>query len=210
VETPLKGRQAEARRNDSAILEAARSVFASKGSGASVADVATAASVGVASLYRRFETKEALLEHLCLVSLQQQVEAADRAKTIGDPWSGFSGFVSECVELRIGAFAVAAGTFDVTPHLEEAALTAHKRTEALVRRAQRSNRLRADVSARDVLDLIEVFSRRQPEARYERPLAIALDGLRARGRTVLPSSPPRWDDDQSRWLRPTRIRGAQR
>jgi AcrR family transcriptional regulator len=204
VEASLKGRQAEARRNDSAILGAARIVFASGGSGASVADVAAAASVGVASLYRRFPTKQALLKHLCLVSLQQQVEAAGRAKTAGDPWSGFAGFVSECVELRIGAFAAAAGTFDVTSQLEQAARTAHKRIEELVRRAQRSNRVRADVSARDVQDLIELFSRRQPYARYERPLAIALDGLRARGRTVLPGSPPRWNDDQSRWIRPAR------
>src|SRR5882757_10663567 len=96
-----RGRQAEARRNDRAVLDAAREVFAVHGPGASVAQVAAEAGVGIGSLYRRYPTKEALLQHLCQASMDQQVAAAEEALARGtDPtgsWEALTGFVRECV-----------------------------------------------------------------------------------------------------------------
>src|SRR5216683_12372 len=82
-----RGRQAEARRNDQAVLDAARLVFAVHGPDAAVSAVASAAGVGMGSLYRRYTSKEHLLQQLCLDSLAQQIAAAEAALAGGDaPW----------------------------------------------------------------------------------------------------------------------------
>src|SRR3981081_2261838 len=92
-----RGRQAGPRRTDRAVLDAAREVFAVHGPDASVAQVAARAGVGMGSLYRRYPTKEALLQHLCRASMDQQVAAAEEALQGGrDPWEALADFVREC------------------------------------------------------------------------------------------------------------------
>ena len=59
----LPGRRGQARRNDTLILEAARTVFLSDPK-APVAAVAEQASVGISALYRRYPSKEDLLRRL--------------------------------------------------------------------------------------------------------------------------------------------------
>jgi TetR/AcrR family transcriptional regulator, mexCD-oprJ operon repressor len=58
-----------------AIVAAAAEVFARDGSGASMADVAAAAGVGRATVYRYFPTRQALLERLAAVAV---ADAGDR------------------------------------------------------------------------------------------------------------------------------------
>jgi AcrR family transcriptional regulator len=57
---PLRGRRAEAARNDQRILDAAREVFVAD-PGAPIAAVAKRAGVGIGALYRRYASKEELL-----------------------------------------------------------------------------------------------------------------------------------------------------
>ncbi|MFI2103986.1 TetR/AcrR family transcriptional regulator [Isoptericola sp. NPDC019693] len=78
---PLPGRLREARANDTAVLAAAREVFAAQGHGASMADVARHAGVGVGSVYRRYPTKEALVEALHVQAVR---EAARLATEVAD------------------------------------------------------------------------------------------------------------------------------
>ncbi|HZM32047.1 MAG TPA: helix-turn-helix domain-containing protein, partial [Acidimicrobiales bacterium] len=59
VDGALSGRRAEARRNDEAILAAARAVFVADPD-APVSAVVDRAGVNVSSLYRRFASKEDL------------------------------------------------------------------------------------------------------------------------------------------------------
>ncbi|HUN34759.1 MAG TPA: helix-turn-helix domain-containing protein [Trebonia sp.] len=63
-DTPGPGRRlrADARRNEDRLLQAAAEAFATEGAGASVKDIARAAGVGVGTLYRRFPSKELLIE----------------------------------------------------------------------------------------------------------------------------------------------------
>jgi AcrR family transcriptional regulator len=99
-----RGRQAEARRNDDAVQDAARAVFAIHGPDAPVSAVAAAAGVGMGTLYRRYASKDVLLQHLCQASMDQQIDAArielDRR---GEPWEALSGFIKACVSFRSGA-----------------------------------------------------------------------------------------------------------
>lgn len=60
--TPHRRLRADAQRNEDRLLEAAAAAFSSVGANASVKDIARAAGVGVGTLYRRFPSKELLIE----------------------------------------------------------------------------------------------------------------------------------------------------
>lgn len=69
--------RADARRNEDRLLEAAAEVFAEEGPGASVKDVARRAGVGVGTLYRRFPSKELLIEAVYRHEVQRLCAAAE-------------------------------------------------------------------------------------------------------------------------------------
>ena len=209
------GRQAEARRNDLVVLEAARDVFTARGAGAPVSAVAERAGVGMGTLYRRYGSKTELLQRLCVLAMDQAVAAADEALGASDAWDGLSGYVRACVELRSGALAALAGQIETTEEMLSTARRSMARLDEIVARAHRDGRLRPDVTAQDISWLIEQFSRRSPdrldpdEERNVRArlVAIALDGLRARpGQTppggTLPGRPPSRARYVHRWSRP--------
>jgi AcrR family transcriptional regulator len=198
-----RGRQAEARRNDRALLDAARRVFAVYGPGATVRDVAAEAGIGMGSLYRRYAGKEVLLQQLCRDSLAQQIAAAEHALGSGmDPWSALACFIRACVSFRAGAFSAIAGTIPVTPEMQSTAQHAHELLERLVSRAQQAGAVRQDAGSVDIHRLIELFSRRgTDDDGYQRLLALALDGLRAVDREPLPGSPPTWQAHARCWTR---------
>jgi AcrR family transcriptional regulator len=54
--------RADAQRNEDRLLEAAAAAFSSDGANASVKDIARTAGVGIGTLYRRFPSKELLIE----------------------------------------------------------------------------------------------------------------------------------------------------
>ena len=204
------GRQAEARRNDLVVLEAARDVFAAQGADAPVSAVAERAGVGMGTLYRRYGSKTELLQRLCVLAMNQALTVADDALAASDPWDGLCGYIRACVELRSGALAALAGQIETTAEMRRTARQGMARLAEIVARAHAGGRLRADVTALDVSWLIEQFSRRPPdwlepfdpdEERNVRSrlLAIALDGLRAHPGHVLPGRPPSRSRYMNRW-----------
>jgi AcrR family transcriptional regulator len=202
-----RGRQAEAARNDRLVLEAARHVFTTQGSDAPVAAVAQHAGVGMGSLYRRYGSKEQLLQRLCVLAMEQSIEAAETALESDDPWSGLATYITTCVGFGAGAFAPVAGTIDTTAEMWDTATRAGRLAEKLVERAHSAGVLRADVTALDISLLIEQLGRRavtptaDDDVARRRLLTIALDGLRARGAEPLPGPPPSWQHYQARWQR---------
>ena len=213
----VHGRQAEARRNDLAVLDAARDVFAAQGADAPISAVAERAGVGMGTLYRRYGSKAELLQRLCVMAMEQAIEAADDALEAGDPWTGLCGYIRACVEMRSGALASLAGQIETTAEMRSTAQRSMTRMREVADRAHRAGSLRADVSALDIAWLIEQFGRRAPDLVHQedpdlvhqeeernvrsRLLAIALDGLRAPAATPLPGrapSPARYTD---RWSR---------
>jgi AcrR family transcriptional regulator len=209
----VRGRQAEARRNDLVVLDAARDVFTAQGAAAPISAVAERAGVGMGTLYRRYGSKTELLQRLCVLAMEQTLAAADEALQAGDPWTGLAGYVLACVELRSGALASLAGQIETTAKMLGTARQSMARTEDIVARAQRDGSLRADVTALDITWLIEQFSRRPPdpvdpdEERNVRArlLAIALDGLRADLGNTLPGRPPSRTQYVNRWSHRPRV-----
>ena len=113
----VHGRQAEARRNDLVVLEAARDVFTAQGADAPVSAVAKHAGVGMGTLYRRYGSKTELLQRLCVLAMDQALAAADDALAASDPWDGLCGYIRTCVELRSGALASLAGQIETTAEM---------------------------------------------------------------------------------------------
>src|SRR5580700_3347985 len=71
--------RSDAAKNRERLLVAAGQVFEQKGLEASVADVARVAGVGMGTLYRRFPSKEALIEALVSEVLEATIEMACEA-----------------------------------------------------------------------------------------------------------------------------------
>jgi AcrR family transcriptional regulator len=205
----VRGRQVEARRNDLVVLAAARDVFAAHGANAPIAAVAERAGVGMGTLYRRYGSKTELLQRLCLLAMDQVLEAAQEALAADDAWTGLTGYIRACVQLRSGALAALAGQIDTTAEMHRTARLGMRLRDDIVKRAQDDGSLRADITGLDVAWLIEQFSRPAPDSIdpgeqanvRARLLAIALDGLRAAAREPLPGRPPSRAHYTNRWSR---------
>src|SRR5947209_16906160 len=86
ISTPLSGRRAQAARNDQRILDAARAVFTADPE-APISAVAERAEVGIGALYRRYRSKDELLQQLASDGLRRYISvAADALAAHGDPW----------------------------------------------------------------------------------------------------------------------------
>ncbi|MGE9348172.1 TetR/AcrR family transcriptional regulator [Isoptericola variabilis] len=191
---PLPGRQREARANDTAVLAAAREVFAAQGHGASMADVARHAGVGVGSVYRRYPTKEALVEALHVQAVREAARlATEVAEEHGSDATADDGAVGTFLARQItGATGpllrppgaggplpadLAAATRDLRVGLER--LIAYDRAEGL---------LPAGFTTADVMQLLLhlrpalPFPRAEADALHLRYLRLVLAGLRAGAR----------------------------
>src|SRR4051812_44240595 len=145
--------RSDAERNRQRILAAAAEVFAERGLGVSLDDIAAAAGVGVGTVYRRFPDKDALIEALLEEKVRGIQELATSSLEIEDPWEAFERFMRGACRLQ----AEDRG-------LKEALLSAdrgHERLAAardtiapvatkLLRRAQESGELREDLSQFDI------------------------------------------------------------
>ncbi|WP_369200013.1 TetR/AcrR family transcriptional regulator [Streptomyces sp. PU-14G] len=143
----------DARRNRERVLVAARAVFAERGIDAPMAAVARRAGVGVATLYRRFPTRDALVRAAFARQREICAQALSEALADPDPWRGFQRLVVTACEVQreergfSAAFAAAFpdGTEDVQS-LDQA----ERDLMALVRRAQAAGALRADFRPSDL------------------------------------------------------------
>jgi AcrR family transcriptional regulator len=203
----LSGRKAEAARNDRAILDAAREVFLRE-PGAPISAVAHEAGVGVGALYRRYASKEVLLQTLCADGLRQFVAIAAGALAADvAPAAAFTQFIEGIIDSDVHALTAAlAGTFTPTEELHALAARAGELGERVFGRAQAAGALRADLRATDLPMLFEQITAirlggppRTAELR-RRYLALLLDALRPDSAAApLPGSPPSDAELAQRW-----------
>jgi len=200
---PTSGRRAQAARNDTAILEAARAVYAAD-PGAPIASVATRAGVGISALYRRYPSKTELLRKLCGDGLKEYIAAAEAALADdGDAWKVFRRFMMHVVEADAHTLtARLAVTLEKSSEaLWRDATKAQDLGERVFKRGQKAGVVRTDAVAEDMANVFEQLSAiRGPNAKRtaqlrKRYLTLQLDGLRPRKKSQpLPGPPPRWED----------------
>lgn len=178
----------DAQANRERILLAAREAFASRGLDVGVEEIAQRAGVGMGTLYRRFPTKDALVDAIFEERLDELGRAADRALADEDPWRGLSGLLERTVALQ----AEDRGFADVlAARMRDERLTAPVRAriapqlERLVERAREDGSLRPDATYEDVAVLLWSSGRVADAthdvapAYWRRHLGLILDALRA-------------------------------
>jgi AcrR family transcriptional regulator len=204
---PRGGRQAQAARNDGAILAAARAVFVAEPD-APIGAVAREAGVGISALYRRYPSKEALLATLCLDGLRQFVAIAEAAREVTDPWQAFVDLLRGVVDADVHSLTVyLAGRFTPTPEHRAQAVRAGVLAGEILRRAQESGAVRADIGDTDLPMIYEQLAAirlgdagrvRDLRRRY---LGVHLAGLRAATAGPLSGEAPDQAELGARWNR---------
>ncbi|GAA0620568.1 TetR/AcrR family transcriptional regulator [Kutzneria viridogrisea] len=199
-------RQAEARRNDTLVFDAARAVLAELGPDASMAAIARRAGVGVASLYRRYASKDELVQQLCIHAMEQLVELAQQAvEQPGDAWAAFTGFMRDCAEAGSGELLQLAGVFPATDEQLATSDRLAEVLEALLDRAIASGAMRAGITPGDLylifaqLRVRGVGSAERSALLQRRYLELMLDGLRATGHQQPPGPAPSWLEVKRCW-----------
>jgi AcrR family transcriptional regulator len=196
-ERPLR---ADAARNREKILAAASLVFAERGLDATLDDIAEAADVGVATVYRRFPDKDALVLALFEDAIDELAALAARAVASENSWEGFVSFLEVMLERQCdnrGLRDVFAGSPYAQERMEAAKQRIGPAFSALVARAQADGYLRGDVTVADILAIEMMISslggaKGDDVELWRRYLAIALDGLVVRRESTrdLAPSPP--------------------
>lgn len=100
MDTPARRRapRSDGRRNRTLILHAAARAFATDGAEASLNAVARDAGVGIATLFRHFPTREALVEAIYLDSLQALCAAADSLAAEHDALSAIRAWTAKFLD----------------------------------------------------------------------------------------------------------------
>jgi AcrR family transcriptional regulator len=193
-----RGLRADAARNRAAILAVARDVFAEQGLEAPLEVIAARAGVGIATLYRRFPTREKLVAAALVEKIAQYAQAAEQALEVKDPWAGFAGFVQRICELQAcdrGLGDLLSMTLSAGEQVEQLRRTANDNVITLIERAKASGTLRDDFAGEDLLLLLiataavmQVTRADAPDA-WRRFVALALDAFGCQDSPGLPEAP---------------------
>jgi AcrR family transcriptional regulator len=180
--------RADARANRDRIRDAARALFAERGLDVPMREVARRAGVGPATLYRRFPTRQALVDDVFADELRTCRRIVADGCADPDPWRGFASVVDGLTVLNarnqgfVDAFLAAHRDAPVFAE-HRAALLRELRT--LASRAQRAGQLRRDVTVDDLVLVLLAgrgLSATSPAARTaaaHRFAALTLDAFRA-------------------------------
>lgn len=198
----------DAERNRAALLTAAREIFAKKGLDAPLEEIANRAGVGIATLYRRFPTRDQLVAAALIDRIAVYAELAEKALAEEDPWEGFVGFVKQICELQAddrGLSDLLCMTMPGGVRVEELRRIANGRVTGLIKLAKAAGTLRESFVSEDLALLlmghaavVQATASEAPNA-SSRFVALMLEGFRTRDGSNLP--PPPTSKEMSRAMR---------
>ena len=195
--------RADAARNRDAIVAAASELFTARGADIPLEEVAREAGVGIGTLYRRFPTRDRLVEAVFEQKMKRYAERvafeADRAKT--DAWGAFSTYVMFILEQQADDQAFSEVT--IAPLTGSAVFaeyhdSALRSSLLLVHRAKRAGAVRPDFEHNDLGLLLLANAGLVKSARISAPDAwrrfgaYMLDAFRHRGDQPLPRLANEW------------------
>jgi len=184
IDRPLR-RDAELNRQR--IIEAAREVYAERGLTATFDDIAHRAGVGIGTVYRRFPTKEALLEVVLEERLEEHARVAEKALRAPTAWAGLTRFLRDAAEMHAADRGLRDVALGAEIDLRQFARMRDRVVpvlEQLIERGQAEGTLRPDVTVEDLPLLMMMISEVANHSHtirpdiYRRYLQLLLDGLR--------------------------------
>ncbi|MFC4563388.1 TetR/AcrR family transcriptional regulator [Nocardiopsis mangrovi] len=187
--------RADAARNSEKILRAAREVYADSGPDAMLDDIARRAGVGIATLYRRFPNKEALVRAALEQSITGRLAPAiEQALADNDPRRGLSTLMDATLALVAGERNTIAAAENSGALTAEIAAPFLDSLVELTRRGQDSGLIRSDVLPEDMHRIMGMltgvlWSTDPGSGGWSRYVTLIMDALSPEGATPLPRAP---------------------
>jgi AcrR family transcriptional regulator len=195
--------RSDAERNRALVVEAAAQAFAEEGLDVGMAEIARRAGVGNATVFRRFSSKDALIEAIVDAKIAELLHAAARAAEIDDPWDALVDLLetTAALQARDRGFFQATEEFVLRhPDLLRRHRPIVEAIDPLLARAQATGAMREDVTTLDLLGLVKGSVACLPPSRnlrddgWRRYLSIVLDALRPAAATPLPAPPLTYEE----------------
>jgi AcrR family transcriptional regulator len=179
-------RRADARRNVDALIEAARTVFATSGVDAPAKEITDLAGVGVGTLYRHFPQRSDLVKAVVESGIDAVADAGPALSAAHEPAEALTQWISRFTELLATKRGLASALHSGDPAFSGLPAYFLRRLgptlAALLDAAVADGTIRDDISAGDLLDALTQLSQpvpgRGPE-HNQRVVAIFVDGLRS-------------------------------
>lgn len=175
----------DALRNDAIVINAARAVFAEQGPQASMEAIASRAGLGVGTIYRRFAGKDALLDAIARLFVEELDQAAATALEDPDPAAGLEWFLDFVGTFTAEKRRYAASLTDRVPSDDDVSARTADRVRQLTQKAVEAGYLAQGVTGDDIKALIVAIrgvvaaSPDGDDGPWRRFVRIHLTGLRA-------------------------------
>ena len=163
-----------------------------------MASVAREAGVGIATLFRRFPTKEELVAAVFADRMDAYAGVVTEALDDPDPWHGLVGIIESVCAMQAADYGFAdvlTMTFPTAKALEERRLQAYHSVVQLIERAKAAGRLREDFTPEDLVlaymanaGVVNATGEDAPDA-WRRVVALLIQSFEAPARGPLPDSP---------------------
>jgi AcrR family transcriptional regulator len=201
-ERPLRR---DAERNRQRILDTAGQLFAERGLGVSLDEIARHAGVGVGTVYRRFPDKDQLIDALFEARIDEILAVATSSLEMSDPWEALVHFLVRSMELQVEDRALKEllhSTTEAHARVERGRRQIQPVVEAILVRAQQAGVVREDLAITDLpllqhaIGEVADYTREVSPEAWRRIMLIALDGLRPDRRRPSPMPVPPLDNEQ--------------
>jgi AcrR family transcriptional regulator len=180
--------RADAERNRVRLLEAAKAIFAEKGSAASLDGIARAAGLGAGTLYRHFPTRDALIAAAYRSESQQLAAAANRLSETYPPLTALREWLRSFVDYiatKRGMSELLNSMAGGTSELYSASTAETQRSIGmLVDKAVESGDIVLEIDPLDLLralaSVVNTSSAAEPQHAAKRLIDILIAGIRTR------------------------------
>jgi AcrR family transcriptional regulator len=158
---PPRRQRADAKRNVTALLEAAKAVFASSGVDAPAKEFTDLAGLGVGTLYRHFPRRSDLIVAVLQHEIDECVAAAEQLTTALGPWEALTTWIERFMDFLGTKGGLASALHSGDPAYDDLPQRLLDRLEPAFRilldRAVAGGYARSDVTAREVLTTIALI-----------------------------------------------------
>ncbi len=190
--------RADAQRNLDALLQAAKTVFATSGVDAPVREIAEEAGLGVGTVYRHFPRRSDLIAAVFRREIDACADAAPALAAEYDPGEALARWMQRYVDFISAKRGLAAALHSGDPAYETLPAYFDKRLrpalEALLEAAAAAGAVRAGVDANELLHAVASLSTRARDGTTEqarRMVSLLVDGLRYGAGAAKKASPRR-------------------